>query len=135
MANKWPGKKCHKRVKDMTPEEYEQHRIYSNACKQGARDLRKADFVGPLLPKKKVGREEGWMGPPKPRKRRPRPGRKRGTEYYRKKFQRARDTLSDYYVRKSLRKIFKRLGVEVEITPDMIELKRQQMKLMRLANG
>jgi len=125
MPNKWPGKKCHKRVADMTDEEHVQHRIYMRAHRNDVTKRKKESFVGPR-PKRK----SWFVGPPKPHKR--------SAEGQRNKMQIASEALSDYYIKRSLKAMFKKMGIKAlakDFTPEVIELKRQQLKLWRMANA
>ena len=125
-CNKWPGKKSHKAVKDMTVEEHTQHRIYMRSHRNDVNKRKREAFVGPL-PKRKLW----FVGPPRPHK-------KRSTKGQRNKMRRASKTLSDYFIKRKLKRMFRRMGVETsptDFSPEVIELKRQQLKLWRMAHA
>jgi hypothetical protein len=127
MPNKFPGKKCHKKKADMIDEEYIQHRIYMRAQNNEYNKRQRAKFVGPI---NLTTRFKQLVGPPKPVWR----GRKRSAEYERIKSQRIRDGLKDKYIRKCLFKMIPNLKFS-DITSEIIEVKRQQLKLWRMANA
>ncbi len=136
MASKYPGKRCRKPVAEMTEEQYRLHRIYINAKRKLANDRKRESFVGPRIPLsafshlRTKARKATFVGPPKPKYR----NKKRSTAYYRKKAERARVNLKDSYVKKTIKHMFHTLNIKVEITPEMIEVKRQQLKLWRMTN-
>ena len=113
---------------DMTDEEHIQHRIYMRAKRNEANKRKREAFVGPK-PKRKLF----FVGPPRSRNR-----RKRSKEYARNKMHRASTNLTDYYVKRRLKKIFKAIGINTlakNFTPEIVELKRQQLKLWRMTHA
>jgi hypothetical protein len=128
----FPGKRCvGKKVADMTVKELREHRKWTTACCRHRRDNFSSEQKAAELKRARL-----YQSTPKAKAIQiawHRKERQQNPEFYRKYAQDGIDSLSKSYVKGILNK---QLGLKyAEIPDEIVELKRAQIKLRRMANA
>jgi hypothetical protein len=132
MSGKWPGKRCvGKTAAEMTPKELKEHRLHMRAYERH----RRANFS----PERKAAENK------RERLRQAKPEIRAKQVAYHKKRRQEKPELCKEYAKKQIEELStnyvksilcKRLGLKFcEIPNDLVELKRAQLKLRRMANA